>query len=37
MVVFGVTRQLSGRAFRYNLFFGKKPQKRISTLITNAN
>jgi len=33
----GVPRQLAGRAFHCNLFFGKKPQKRISALITNAH
>jgi len=33
----GVPRQLAGRAFHFNLFFGEKPQKRIFTAITNAN
>jgi len=34
--IFGVPRQLAGRALHCNLFFGEKPQKRISVSITNA-
>jgi len=30
-------RSPAGRAFRFNLFFGEKPQKSIFTAIPNAN
>jgi len=32
-----IPRQLAGRVFRFNLFFGQKPQKRIFTSTPNAN
>jgi len=33
----GVTRQLAGQAFRFNLFIGEKPLKSISAAILNAH